>query len=150
MHLSHCLVLSEQMYDAGYENIVNVDFSEPVIEHMQAKCSNRTKMTWLVMNICELKFDPESFDVVIDKGTMDALLCGSTSVWDPPESVKKACNAEVSNVVRVLKSGGVFIYVTFGQPHFRKMFLSRPDHWFLTVDTIGDAFHYFIYSMVKH
>lgn len=33
--------LSEDMYQDGYENIFNVDYSEPVIEKMQRRCGHR-------------------------------------------------------------------------------------------------------------
>lgn len=45
---------------------------------------------------------------------------------------------------------GVFIYITFGQPHFRRRHLERPGVWTLEVQKIGEAFHYFVYVMRKH
>ena len=44
----------------------------------------------------------------------------------------------------VLKPGGVFIYLTFGQPHFRRRYLDRPGTT-LEIRKLGDAFHYFLY-----
>ena len=44
----------------------------------------------------------------------------------------------------VLKPGGVFIYLTFGQPHFRRRYLDRPGTA-LEIRKLGDAFHYFLY-----
>jgi DNA polymerase III delta prime subunit len=38
-------LLSEQMYDAGYRNIFNVDYSEIVIQNMQKRCADRPEMT---------------------------------------------------------------------------------------------------------
>ncbi len=39
---------------------------------------------------------------------------------------------------RVLKPGGKYIQITFGQPHFRKKVLLKPDlHWDLQTQTIG-------------
>lgn len=52
---------------------------------------------------------------------------------------------------RVLKSGGVFVYITFGQPHFRKPVLLKEEYnWELEVKTIGDGFHYFVYILRKN
>lgn len=49
--------LSEQMYDAGYHNIVNIDISPSVIEQMQTTTDAKGKvMKWLVMDGCDLKF----------------------------------------------------------------------------------------------
>ncbi|CAG8836539.1 40059_t:CDS:2, partial [Gigaspora margarita] len=123
--------LSEDMYDAGYHNITNVDFSAIVIENMQTRCIDKVGMSWLVMDIRDLKFPEETFDVIIDKGTMDALMSDEGNVWDPkPETVENVKRA-VDQVVRVLKIGGKvniqqFIYITFGQPHFRRKYLERP------------------------
>lgn len=38
-------------------------------------------MTWLEMDIRALEFEDESFDVVLDKGTMDAMLTSKGDVW---------------------------------------------------------------------
>jgi hypothetical protein len=64
---------------------------------------------------------------------------------DPPEQVVADCTAEVSEVLRVLRPrGGAFLYLTFGQPHFRKRFLARAGTT-LEVRELGDAFHYYLY-----
>jgi ubiquinone/menaquinone biosynthesis C-methylase UbiE len=81
-------------------------------------------------------------------GTMDALMCDRGDVWDPSEELIAEVKGEVDEVVRVLKVGGAFLYLTFGQPHFRKRHLQR-DCWEIKTTTMGEAFHYFFYSMVK-
>lgn len=100
------------------------------------------------MDIKDLKFEDGSFDVAIDKGTMDALMCDRGDVWNPDEELVKTVAQEVNEVVRVLKVGGQFLYITFGQPHFRKQHLERPC-WTVQTTTLGDAFHYFFYHMIK-
>lgn len=51
---------------------------------------------------------------------------------------------------RVLKSDGIFISVTFAQPHFRKPFLlSKQFSWNISISTFGEGFHYFVYTMNK-
>merc|ERR1711879_244761 len=69
--------LSEDMYNDGYKNIVNNDFSEIVIENMKQKYKETAPdMDWLVMDVMDMKELPDaSFDVAIDKGTMDAIMC---------------------------------------------------------------------------
>jgi EEF1A lysine methyltransferase 4 len=83
---------------------------------------------------------------------MDALLCSTGSVWSPPEEVVESCKKEVDEVVRILKPGGRLIYISFGQPHFRKPHLERPD-WEDGVKTtiLGDSgiIQYFLYEMKK-
>lgn len=91
------------------------------------------------MDVRQLSFDTNTFDVVIDKGakscrsrsprrltfripgTMDAMMASVEDVWNPSPQVVDDCTKEVNEVVRVLRpSTGVFIYLTFGQPHFRR------------------------------
>lgn len=83
---------------------------------------------------------------------MDALLCSSGSVWSPSEEITQSCRKEVDEVIRVLKPGGLFFYISFGQPHFRLPHLKRDD-WENGVKTtvLGDGgiVQYFLYEMRK-
>ncbi len=50
----------------------------------------------------------------------------------------------------MLRAGGVFVSISFGQPHFRRPLLLKARYgWDLQVDTVGEAFHYFVYTMTK-
>ncbi|KAF7309177.1 Methyltransf-25 domain-containing protein [Mycena kentingensis (nom. inval.)] len=140
--------LSQDMYDDGYRNIVNVDYSSVVIEQMRSRnAEKRPDMEWIEMDVRDLKFPDASFDVAVDKGTMDAMMTAKGDVWDPPQRVLDDCNAEVDETIRVLKKPfGVFIYLTFGQPHFRRRYLTRPETK-LEVKELGDAFHYYLYAV---
>ncbi|KAG1465212.1 hypothetical protein G6F46_002700 [Rhizopus delemar] len=106
--------LGEDMYADGYKNITNIDYSKTVIENMKLRCSDKPEMTWLEMDIRDLKFDNESFDAVIDKGTMDALMCDRGDVWDPSEELINDVKGEVDEVERVLKGNGIFLYQNYG------------------------------------
>lgn len=51
---------------------------------------------------------------------------------------------------RVLKPGGLFISVTFAQPHFRQLIYAKPKYeWDFEVMTFGTSFHFFFYVMKK-
>lgn len=82
------------------------------------------------MNVCSLDFPDESFDVVIDKGTMDSILCGEGST----ANVAKMCG-EVS---RVLKPNGCFFIISYGVPDNRLNYLEKEDaySWNVTVHTV--------------
>ncbi|KAG8932719.1 hypothetical protein FRC02_000683 [Tulasnella sp. 418] len=139
--------LSEEMWQDGYKNITNIDYSTVVIEKMEKKYEDRPGMEWLVMDARDLRFNQDSFDVVIDKGTMDAMLAVKGDVWNPPEEAVQNCMKEVDEAIRVLKRPhGVFLYLTFGQPHFRKRYLQR-DRTSLEIRKLGDSFHYFLYVL---
>ena len=51
---------------------------------------------------------------------------------------------------RVLCEGGRFISITFDQPHFRRPFLEATGlTWDVQLQTFGEGFHYFVYTMHK-
>ncbi|KAJ6592328.1 S-adenosyl-L-methionine-dependent methyltransferase [Mycena vulgaris] len=142
--------LSQDMYDDGYTKIVNTDYSRVVIEQMRARHSVlRPGMEWLEMDVRDLDFADDAFDVAIDKVTMDGMISEKGDVWNPSQQVVDDCTAEVSEVIRTLKKAtGVFIYLTFGQPHFRRRFLELPDTT-LEIRELGDSeeFHYYLYIL---
>ncbi|KIK79713.1 hypothetical protein PAXRUDRAFT_833960 [Paxillus rubicundulus Ve08.2h10] len=143
---------SEDMWEDGYRNIVNVDYSAVVIEQMRAKHAElRPEMQWYEMDVRSLLFEDASFDIAIDKGTMDAMMTSSTDVWNPPEAIISDCTAEVSEVLRVLRPTGTLLYITFGQPHFRRRFLIGPHspNTKLNIKELGDSFHYYMYNLRK-
>ena len=50
----------------------------------------------------------------------------------------------------MLKASGVFLSITFAQPHFRRPFLLAERYaWGMEVASFGEGFHYFVYSMRK-
>ncbi|GKV19772.1 hypothetical protein SLEP1_g29991 [Rubroshorea leprosula] len=97
-----------------------------------------------------LPFSDECFDVVIEKGTMDVLFVDSGDPWNPQPSTVSKVMAMLENVHRVLKPDGIFISITFGQPHFRRPFFQNSKFtWSIEWSTFGDGFHYFFYILRK-
>lgn len=74
-------ILSEEMYDKGYKHIYNVDISPVVIEQMAKRNGyTRPEMKWEVMDVRDMaSFASDKFDLIIDKSTIDALLCGDSA-----------------------------------------------------------------------
>lgn len=119
------------------------------------------------MDALDLEFGDESFDIVLEKGTFDAILVSffrdcrqlgysilfqgdQDSVHDVSESTEAVADQYISEMYRVLKRGGRFIYITFSQPHFRKPYLLNEKYeWTLELLTIGESSHYFIYILTK-
>jgi len=119
--------LSQDMIEDGYRDIVNIDISGVVIAAMKEKYP---KMIYEVQNVCNLPYDSASFDAVIDKGTLDAILCG-------PGSLENA-DKMLSHISRILKPGGVFILITYGRPQNRMCYLDLPMYsWSITRETAG-------------
>eukprot|EP00443_Scrippsiella_acuminata_P132091 CAMPEP_0115659048 /NCGR_PEP_ID=MMETSP0272-20121206/45523_1 /TAXON_ID=71861 /ORGANISM="Scrippsiella trochoidea, Strain CCMP3099" /LENGTH=324 /DNA_ID=CAMNT_0003097151 /DNA_START=29 /DNA_END=1000 /DNA_ORIENTATION=+ len=95
--------LAEDMHDDGYTNVTGVDISEVAISMMRERnAETRPGIKWVVGNAFELDFPDSSFDIVIDKSTMDALSCeaGKTN-----QNMVKL-TGEVS---RVLRTGGAYL-----------------------------------------
>ncbi|KAF2197842.1 hypothetical protein GQ43DRAFT_402232 [Delitschia confertaspora ATCC 74209] len=144
------------LYNRDYHNQICVDFSSVVISSMSSRYSSLSSINWQVADVRTLTTSPTnpilpgSIDVAIDKGTLDAMLYGS--LWDPPEAVLESTKAYIDEVVRVLKKGGVFVYITYRQPHFMRKFLERQGVWDVVVEELGNeagAFGYFGFGMRK-
>lgn len=39
------IALGEDMYDDGYKNITNIDYSKTVIDNMKVRCADKPEMT---------------------------------------------------------------------------------------------------------
>nr|XP_026691000.1 EEF1A lysine methyltransferase 4-like [Ciona intestinalis] len=143
---------SEHLYKDGYRNIVNIDYSHICIEKMEAKCKDLAEMKWLVMDIMDLKFGDASFDLVIDKGTLDAILTDQSGFGHLCEKAFDAIEVVLTNVSRVLVNGGRFVSITFAQPLFRKKLYVRSIFgWNVQTFSIGEGgcLQYFVYVMEK-
>lgn len=107
----------EFLYKQGYRDITAIDISETIIVEMQKKYTTYTGVEFFVMDTRQLhKFVDSTFTLIIDKGCIDALFCGT----DYHESTTLAFN----EIYRVLKKEGVFFSVTHAPsvarvPYFR-------------------------------
>eukprot|EP01016_Furgasonia_blochmanni_P045551 TRINITY_DN643_c0_g1_i7.p1 TRINITY_DN643_c0_g1~~TRINITY_DN643_c0_g1_i7.p1 ORF type:complete len:305 (-),score=37.50 TRINITY_DN643_c0_g1_i7:269-1183(-) len=110
--------LSEEMYDDGFRNIDNVDISSVVIGQMKERNRERHGMNWEVMDVRDLQYENNTFDLAIDKSTIDALLCGDDSFVSVARMMKE--------VQRVLKPGGVYFVISYGAPENRVLHFRRP------------------------
>ncbi|EFJ52055.1 hypothetical protein VOLCADRAFT_56160 [Volvox carteri f. nagariensis] len=118
----------EGMAKDGY-NVINTDISEVVIEQMRSKHANVPNLHYVVSDCRNMsEFLDCQFGSVIDKGTVDALLCSK----DAAENIRSMFR-EVS---RVLVPGGVFLLITLGGPDQRLSLVNRPEYdW--TVQVVG-------------
>jgi SAM-dependent methyltransferase len=138
--------LTADLYNIGLTDQTNVDFSEVVIRGMRTKYEG-LGARWEVMDVRDLKFEPHSFDIAIDKATMDSMFYGS--MWDPPDEVRHNIKTYLNEVERILVPQGLFLYITYRQPHFIRPLLAR-DTWDLKHEVIpdreGGVFEYFAYT----
>lgn len=93
--------LSTSLYMKGYQHIDNIDFSSTVISKMKEQTLIKMpNMKWHVMDMLDLKFDSETYDVVLDKGSIDALMVDQEDVWNPKQEV-------INNVEKALQEVGL-------------------------------------------
>lgn len=106
--------LSEDLSEEGYEDITNIDFSTKVITIMEQTYKEKfPKMQFKVVDVLDMKdFQNGSFNTILDKGTLDCILCGDNSV---PNAAKM-----MAEVFRVLAPGGHYMVITYGDPEYRK------------------------------
>ncbi|CAA6659906.1 unnamed protein product [Spirodela intermedia] len=124
--------MSEHLYDAGYRNITNIDFSKVIISDMlRRNVRVRPEMKWRTMDMTEMQFADGFFDAVIDKGGLDALM-------EPKLGAKLGCKF-LKEVKRVLKLGGKYICLTLAEFHVLGLLLSEFRHgWKTTIHVIPD------------
>ncbi|KAL2477195.1 S-adenosyl-L-methionine-dependent methyltransferase superfamily protein [Forsythia ovata] len=144
--------LCEELYRDGITDLTCIDLSSVAVEKMKQRLFSKgyKEIKVLEADMLDLPFEDECFDVVIEKGTMDVLFVDSGDPWNPkPETASKVM-AMLQGVHRVLKPHGIFLSITFGQPHFRRPFFNAPEFtWSIEWRTFGDGFHYFFYILKK-
>ncbi|KAK3142838.1 hypothetical protein QOZ80_4BG0352350 [Eleusine coracana subsp. coracana] len=138
--------LSEQLYDAGFRRITNVDFSRVVVADMLRRHARaRPEMRWRVMDMTDMQFTDGSFDIILDKGGLDALM--------EPEAGTKLGMKYLNEAKRVLRSGGKFVCLTLAESHVLALLLSEFRFgWEMNIQAIPSkksAFQTFMVVMVK-
>jgi len=93
---------SAEMHEAGYRRIVNIDISAAAVAKMEARFTN-LGLEWLAMDATKMDFEDDKFDFVVDKGTLDAMMCGTDETM---------VGAMVGEIWRTLRPGGFCILVS--------------------------------------
>ncbi|KAH7829367.1 putative Endothelin-converting enzyme 2 C (Ece2C) [Monocercomonoides exilis] len=123
-------LLPDDMIEAGYESIDCIDWSQPCIEMMQRRHAQTSGISFQVMDATDMTtIDSESYDAVIEKGTLDCLICGQLD--------KSRAMKFLSEVHRILKMNGTFISVSFREPEIHSHFYQIEEFtWTLSVSTL--------------
>ncbi|XP_013147174.1 PREDICTED: methyltransferase-like protein 13 [Papilio polytes] len=103
--------LSADLYDVGYTNITNIDVSEVAIRQMNTTNAARSSMRFLHMDALNMTFENDVFNVVLDKGTLDALMP------DDSKETNERIDKYFAEIKRVLKLGGRFLCISLLQTH---------------------------------
>ncbi|KAL1491714.1 hypothetical protein ABEB36_012271 [Hypothenemus hampei] len=104
--------LGQDLYDVGCRNVTNIDISKTVIKQMLSQNQKeRSGLRYLEMDALNTSFDNEQFSVIIDKGTLDALMS------DELDATVENVNKYFSEIQRVLKNTGRYICISLLQDH---------------------------------
>ncbi|KXZ47786.1 hypothetical protein GPECTOR_33g668 [Gonium pectorale] len=118
--------LQEEMVRAGWRSIMNIDYSSVVIKHMSDLHFGVAGLEYRVADVRHMpEFLASSFDGVLDKGTLDAILCGEKSASHAAAMLKEC--------FRVLRPGCCFMLVSYGDPSSRLPYLEALTGWDITV-----------------
>jgi hypothetical protein len=91
--------------------VVNVDISPVVVEQMALQHPDLGQR-WEAADCRAMpQYDDGYFGAVVDKGTLDAVLCCHTGTADGA--------AYINEVHRLLSPGGMFLLISLGQPRAR-------------------------------
>jgi EEF1A lysine methyltransferase 4 len=111
--------LAIKLYRAGYKNITNIDYADSAITQMRefhTMIGVGDTMRWLTMDVGDVltEFGEESFDVVVDKGCLDAILCGTDDIA-----------GILYAIYSVTMEGGSFLMFSCGPPKTRLLYLQE-------------------------
>lgn len=138
----------------GLQDVTAVDISAVVVSKMTQQVAHvvASGLQYVVGDMMNLSFPENHFDSIIEKGTLDVLFVENDSSWNPRPEVQENVHRMLEETHRVLKDGGVFVSITFMQPHFRKPFLTAEQYtWSCDVSSYGGghSLEYFVYVMKK-
>jgi len=139
--------LGPDLYRRGFKNIINIDYSVVVIENMAKEYSQEMpEMTWMAMDVRDLKYEDGAFDIVIDKALMDTFQADKES-----ETMDDDIDRMLMEASRVTKNGGYFYQITWEIPYLRMSWTKQDKYnWDITYEIIGDNDMYRLFTYAKH
>lgn len=111
--------LQDELYEAGYHKITNVDISGVVIEQMEKVKAEKgySEMVFEVQDVRRMDYPAGSFEMVLDKSTIDTLMCSDNPITNVASMIDEA--------YRVLVPGGVYFVLSYASPATRLEHFTR-------------------------
>ena len=109
-----------ELYKRGYKNVVNIDFSHTVISRMQKEYASHEGLQFSVLDVANLgSFGDNYFDLIFDKGCLDAVMCTNSSV--------QAVHGGYSELSRVLADQGYYLSMSHAEPSCRNPYIKKDE-----------------------
>lgn len=97
--------ISEKLYEKAYKHITNIDYSPSVVSSMRSRYKELGyDIKYEEMNMLKMNFSDKTFDIVLDLGGSDCLLCSRHPIQD--------YNNYNREVYRLLREQGYLIRVS--------------------------------------
>ncbi|WIA12444.1 hypothetical protein OEZ85_012480 [Tetradesmus obliquus] len=112
--------LQVDMADDGYNKVTSIDYSPVAIQRLQDLYPGYSQqLSYAVADARSMPQYPDAgYAGVLDKGTLDALLCGDTEAADAA--------ALLGEVWRLLQPGAAYVMITSAAPKSRLKYLQTP------------------------
>lgn len=139
--------MPEKLLEEGFAKVLNIDFSNVVIDQMTKKYENEPRLEWKVGNCTNMDVNDQSYDCIFDKSTFDCLACS--------DDAETQINSYLNEVYRILKPSGYFVMISFA-PEVTRIRYFKPFTQKLKILSVihvpkpefPNSFHY-IYLIVK-
>ncbi|XP_045021664.1 eEF1A lysine and N-terminal methyltransferase isoform X2 [Bubalus kerabau] len=101
----------------------------------ERNASRRPRMSFLKMDMTQMEFPDASFQVVLDKGTLDAVLT------DEEEKTLQQVDRMLAEVGRVLQVGGRYLCISLAQAHVLKKAVGHfsREGWMVRVHQVASS-----------
>jgi ubiquinone/menaquinone biosynthesis C-methylase UbiE len=101
-----CPLISDLSDRENLVEMIGIDFSQTVVDGLLAKYKNKPKAPhYLYMDARKLDFQNEKFQFIIDKGTIDAMLCDQVNGFENARMI-------IEEAIRVLKKSGSMMIIS--------------------------------------
>lgn len=111
--------LAQRLWESGVADVLSLDFSLPAIDWARRHVApGRPGLRFEQADCCALRLAPSSFELAVDKGCLDSMLCAAGG--------ERGVAAMVGAVAASLAPAGAYVVVSHRPPAERGVLLLHP------------------------
>ena len=133
-------LMCNDMLSFDFNFIYNIDISTNLIKKLKKKYENNNKLIFEIMDCQELQYENDFFDLIIEKGTIDALYYYL--------NYKNLILNFLNEIERTLKLNCKFISISFANPKQRDLIVNFNSK-IIYLEKILSINNYFCYIFIK-